>query len=108
MIKQDVCCAGGIDRCLGFRFNCEAMDMAGVLAMVGEDEQATGGTADPAEEGKTILETLRIFGLALRGPRSCCTANSMKIFTPMIITNPHLPSLFILTRKHRANRQDRH
>ena len=51
------------------------MDNTDVLAMFGEDEQATGSAADPVEGGKTILETLRIFGLALRGPRSCCTAN---------------------------------
>jgi hypothetical protein len=33
-----------------------------------------GAAVDPVEAGKIILETLRIFGFALRGPRSCCTA----------------------------------
>jgi len=45
------------------------------LIIFGDDEQATGGTVEPVDDGRIILETLRIFGLTLRGPRSCCTAN---------------------------------
>ncbi len=72
--KQDNCCCCWIDECLGFRLNWFAIDRVDTFAIVGEDEQAMGAAVDPVEAGKIILETLRIFGFALRGPRSCCTA----------------------------------
>ena len=52
--------------------------------MVGDEEQAMGGADGPDDAGKIILETLRTFGLALRGPRSCCTATG---------TSMHLKSI---------------
>ena len=77
--------------------------------MVGDEEQATGGADGPDEAGKIILETLRIFGLALRGPRSCCTATQVNVDAlETWAATRSLPSLFMLTRKHRANRQERH
>ncbi len=50
------------------------MDREDTFVSIGDDEQAIGGPVDPIDVGKIILETLRIFGFALRGPRSCCTA----------------------------------
>ena len=53
------------------------MECVEVVTIVGDDEQATGG---PDEEdgvvaavdgGKIMFETLRIFVLTFRGPRSC-------------------------------------
>ena len=55
------------------------IDTEDALPIVGDDEQATGGAVERVEAGKIILETLRIFGFALRGPRSCCTAIELKI-----------------------------
>lgn len=75
--KQDVGCC--IEGCLVFRVNCAAMEIAGVLVVIGEDEQATGAAVEPVEGGKIILETLRILGLAFRGPRSCCTARQTDV-----------------------------
>lgn len=71
--KQEIgcCCVG---RNLGFRLSWFDIDEFEALAIVGDDEQATGGAVGPLELGKIILETLRIFCFAFRGPRSCCTA----------------------------------
>lgn len=102
------CCVGGS---LGFRWKWFGIDIVDAFAIVGDDEQATGSAAGPVEVGKIILETLRIFCFALRGPRSCCTAIKIEAFFycyPKTVYNESLPSLFILTKKHRANRQDRH
>ena len=65
------CCVG---ECFGFRLNWLEIETVDAVAIVGDDEQAIGGACAPVVTGKIMLETLRILGLALRGPRSCCTA----------------------------------
>lgn len=80
-------CDWGVEDDLFFRSRTLGIDVVDGVAVLGDDEQATGAPDDdddddaiaPAlvavvDEGKIILETLRIFGFALRGPRSCCTA----------------------------------
>lgn len=77
--KQGSCWCG-VGRSLGFRLNWFDIDTVDAFVIVGDDEQATGGGAvEPAGLGKIILDTLRIFCFALRGPRSCCTALERKV-----------------------------